>query len=60
MRSFRVANNDRLLIVYLSSLIRSVIALHALVNNRLEMARGEHSTTTAPASHQQDEEHVKT
>ena len=44
VRSFRVANNDRLLIVYLSSLIRSVIALHALVNNRLEMARGEHNT----------------
>lgn len=40
-RSFRVANNDRLLIVYLSSLIRSVVALHALVNNRLEIARGE-------------------
>ncbi|KAL4402360.1 proteasome regulatory particle subunit [Malassezia pachydermatis] len=47
VRSFRVANNDRLLIVYLSSLIRSVIALHALVNNRLEMARGEHSGTDA-------------
>ena len=60
VRSFRVANNDRLLIVYLSSLIRSVIALHALVNNRLEMARGEHSATTAPASHKHDEEHVKT
>ncbi|KAI3618473.1 hypothetical protein CBS9595_002836 [Malassezia furfur] len=44
VRSFRVANNDRLLLVYLSSLIRSVIALHALVNNRLEMARSEHPT----------------
>ncbi|WFD41460.1 proteasome regulatory particle subunit [Malassezia psittaci] len=41
VRSFRVANNDRLLIVYLSSLIRAVIALHGLVNNRLEMARSE-------------------
>lgn len=48
VRSFRVANNDRLLIVYLSSLIRSVIALHALVNNRLEMAHGEHKDHTAP------------
>lgn len=48
VRSFRVANNDRLLIVYLSSLIRSVIALHALVNNRLEMAHGEHKDPIAP------------
>lgn len=47
VRSFRVANNDRLLIVYLSSLIRSVIALHALVDNRLEMARGESNAPTA-------------
>lgn len=46
VRSFRVANNDRLLIVYLSSLIRSVIALHGLVNNRLEMARGENDAPT--------------
>ncbi|WFC97378.1 proteasome regulatory particle subunit [Malassezia yamatoensis] len=44
--SFRVANNDRLLIVYLSSLIRAVIALHGLVNNRLEMARSESNAQT--------------
>ncbi len=40
-RSFSVANNDQLLVVYLSSLIRSVIALHGLVNNRMENAKGE-------------------
>ncbi|KDN40264.1 Mov34-domain-containing protein [Tilletiaria anomala UBC 951] len=40
-RSFSIANNDQLLVVYLSSLIRSVIALHGLVNNRMENARGE-------------------
>lgn len=48
VRSFRVANNDRLLIVYLCSLIRAVIALHALVNNRLEMAHGENKDQVAP------------
>ena len=47
VRSFRVANNDRLLVVYLSSLIRSVIALHALVDNRLEIAREENEATGA-------------
>lgn len=40
-KSFCVAQNDQLLVVYLSSLIRSVIALHGLVNNRAENARGE-------------------
>lgn len=40
-KSFSIAQNDQLLVVYLSSLIRSVIALHGLVNNRAENARGE-------------------
>lgn len=40
-KSFSVAQNDQLLVVYLSSMIRSVIALHGLVNNRAENARGE-------------------
>ncbi|KAJ9477615.1 26S proteasome regulatory subunit RPN8 [Pseudozyma hubeiensis] len=35
-KSFAVDNNDRLLVVYLSSLIRAVIALHGLINNRRE------------------------
>lgn len=37
-RAFTVATNDQLLVVYLSSLIRAVIALHGLVNNKLENA----------------------
>jgi 26S proteasome regulatory subunit N8 len=35
-RPFTVATNDELLVLYLSSMIRSVIALHNLVNNKLE------------------------
>lgn len=31
-----VVTNDQLLVIYLSSLIRAVIALHGLVNNKLE------------------------
>lgn len=40
-KSFAVDNNDRLLVVYLSSLIRAVIALHGLINNRRENEKGE-------------------
>jgi len=36
VRSFAVHTNDALLAVYLSSLIRSVIALHNLINNQLK------------------------
>ena len=35
-KAFAVQTNDMMVVVYLSSLIRSVIALHNLVNNRVE------------------------
>jgi len=39
--SFTSNTNDQLLIVYLSSLVRAVIALHALVDNKAENTRTE-------------------
>jgi len=35
-KSFAVKTNDMMLVIYLSSLIRSVIALHSLINNKLD------------------------
>ena len=35
IRSFSVKSNDMMLVIYLSSLIRSVIALHNLINNKI-------------------------
>jgi 26S proteasome regulatory subunit N8 len=35
-KAFTTNTNDQLLVVYLSSLLRAVIALHALVNNKAE------------------------
>jgi 26S proteasome regulatory subunit N8 len=40
-RSFISNTNDQLLVVYLSSLIRAVIALHALVDNKAANGRAE-------------------
>jgi len=34
--SFAIKTNDMMLVIYLSSLIRSVIALHSLINNKLD------------------------
>lgn len=39
--SFVTSTNDELLVVYLSSLIRAVIALHALVDNKATIGRAE-------------------
>lgn len=33
-RSFVVKSNDMMLVIYLSSLVRSVLALHDLIDNR--------------------------
>jgi 26S proteasome regulatory subunit N8 len=35
VRSFSVKTNDMMLVIYISSLIRSVIALHNLINNKV-------------------------
>jgi 26S proteasome regulatory subunit N8 len=40
-RSFAASTNDQLLVVYLSSLVRAVIALHALVDNKATIGRAE-------------------
>jgi len=48
-------NNDQMLVVYLSSLIRAVIALHALVDNRAENARGEEEGEGAGGDKEKEE-----
>ena len=40
-RSFAVKTNDQLLVVYLASLIRSVIALDNLISNKLSISEAE-------------------
>lgn len=40
-QSFTSNTNDQLLVVYLSSLLRAVIALHALVDNKESNGRAE-------------------
>lgn len=40
-QSFATTTNDELLVVYLSSLMRAVIALHALVDNKASLGKAE-------------------
>ena len=36
LRNFTIETNDQMLVMYLSSLIRAVLALHSLISNKLE------------------------
>ncbi len=47
-KSFAVQTNDEMLIIYVSSLIRSIIALHNLINNRLSLRDAEQEAETGP------------
>jgi 26S proteasome regulatory subunit N8 len=49
-RSFAVKTNDMMLVIYLSSLIRSIVALHSLINNKLENRNMEKSSSEAAAN----------
>ncbi|KAJ9108645.1 hypothetical protein QFC20_003344 [Naganishia adeliensis] len=40
-RAFRAETNDQLMVVFLSSLVRSVLALHDLIENRTQNSRAE-------------------
>ena len=40
-QSFATTTNDEMLVVYISSLLRAVIALHALVDNKASIGRAE-------------------
>eukprot|EP00281_Chroomonas_sp_CCMP1168_P027123 CAMPEP_0206247968 /NCGR_PEP_ID=MMETSP0047_2-20121206/20104_1 /ASSEMBLY_ACC=CAM_ASM_000192 /TAXON_ID=195065 /ORGANISM="Chroomonas mesostigmatica_cf, Strain CCMP1168" /LENGTH=359 /DNA_ID=CAMNT_0053673551 /DNA_START=24 /DNA_END=1103 /DNA_ORIENTATION=+ len=41
VRAFSVKTNDMMLVIYVSSLIRSVVALHNLINNKLALKEAE-------------------
>ena len=45
VRSLSVKTNDQMLVVYLASLIRSVIALHNLINNKIANSDAEKKET---------------
>ena len=37
MQSFAAKTNDHMVALYLASLVRSIIALHNLINNKIEL-----------------------
>jgi 26S proteasome regulatory subunit N8 len=41
IKSFAMTTNDEMLAIYLSSMIRAVISLHGLIDNKLELKEAE-------------------
>ncbi|GKA26755.1 26S proteasome non-ATPase regulatory subunit 7 homolog A [Tanacetum coccineum] len=50
IKAFAVKTNDQMLVIYLSSLIRSVIALHNLINNKMLNKEHEKAEDAKPAT----------
>uniref|UniRef100_A0A804RJI2 EIF3F/CSN6-like C-terminal domain-containing protein n=1 Tax=Zea mays TaxID=4577 RepID=A0A804RJI2_MAIZE len=50
IKAFAVKTNDMMLVIYLSSLIRSVIALHNLINNKMLNKEHEKAEDSKPAA----------
>lgn len=55
-RSFAVKSNDMMLVIYLSSLVRSVLALHDLIDNREEHQLREQKRDAKVAATQKEEQ----
>ena len=54
-KSFHIETHDQLLPVYLSSLVRSIVALHCLINNKISNAAGDAPTPPVTASEKKKE-----
>lgn len=55
MQAFAVKTNDSLLVIYLSSLIRSIIALHNLILNKLQYREAEKKADSGKDEEKKDE-----
>jgi len=49
-KSFATKTNDNMLVIYMSSMVRSILALHNLINNKLENKQLEKQKHEPPAS----------
>jgi 26S proteasome regulatory subunit N8 len=55
IRAFHVKTNDQLMVVYISSLARSIIALHNLINNKIENRDAEQKENEPPVAKKVDD-----
>ena len=58
VKSVNVNTNDQMLVVYTASLIRSIIALHNLINNKLSNKEAERKESDKKADKKKEEDKV--
>lgn len=59
VNSFSTKTNDQLLLIYLSSMIRAVIALHNLIDNKIDNLKSENALESTESSAASVEKDVK-
>jgi 26S proteasome regulatory subunit N8 len=59
VNSFSTKTNDQLLLIYLSSMIRAVIALHNLIDNKIDNLKSENALESAESPAASAEKDVK-
>ena len=59
VKSVNVNTNDQMLVVYTASLIRSIIALHNLINNKLSNKEAERKESDKKADKKKEEDKDK-
>lgn len=57
--AFSTKTNDQLLMIYLSSLVRAVIALHNLINNKIDNLKGEEGVLAPSSASAEDKDKDK-
>ena len=59
VRNFSVKNNDYMYVIYVSSLIRSVLSLHDLINNKIKAKEIEEESAKNEAERLAAEKKIK-
>lgn len=58
-KSFYVKNNDQMLVVYLAAMVRSIVALHNLINNKLTNRDAEEGKKEDPKKEKENKDKEK-
>ncbi|KXS22288.1 Mov34-domain-containing protein [Gonapodya prolifera JEL478] len=59
-RAFSVKTNDEMLVIYLSSLVRATVALHNLINNKIQLRDAEREESKKSEEKEKDKEKKET
>ena len=59
VRSFSVKSNDYMYVVYVSALIRSILSLHDLINNKIQQKEQEQEMAKAEQKREEDARKAK-